>query len=116
MKSDFENQIEKRVAAHVREQMVEHDLGTNAMARKLKVQRSYISRLLNKSRGADAAFVARMHKELGISANVILDDNPPEQFWRLGPPPETMGNRPPSRRASPSSAHPTRQNAGSGGR
>ncbi len=105
VKSDFEKKVERRVAAHVRQQMVKRGLGTNGMARRLDVQKSYISRLLNDYRGADAAFVARMHLKLGMSADIILDEDPPAQFWADGPPPETMGGQVSLRRAPSPAAH-----------
>jgi hypothetical protein len=102
-KSAPELEVEKRIAAHVRRYMVQRRIGLSKLARRLEMHKGTVSKILWLDRGIDAYFVWAVHVRLHISADVLLEDDPDQEFFRPGPPaiPEGDGDTP---SAGPSAA------------
>lgn len=86
-------------------------MSAEAVGKLLGVDRSYISRWLNRSRGQteqggiSARIVYRMIKELQLDPEKLFFVDPPPRFWQVGLP---RGRDPDPEYASPTSPQPTR--------
>jgi len=90
-------EIDLRVAAHIRRLSQTRFGSTYALAKKIEADPSTLYKILSGSRGVGVDTLHRLHKVLGISADVFLDDDPDAKFWKPGPDEGRRGRRPAER-------------------
>lgn len=97
-KGEADLQTRRRIIANLREHMYKERLTAAAVSRMTKISEGALSRLLSEADlqlGID--ILVKIHRGLHISANAMLDRDPPAGFFRPGS--QTTG--PGSQKSSP---------------
>jgi hypothetical protein len=110
-KTPEDRELEARVCAHIRQQMVERRLGVNAMGRKLGMKGGTLSKILWGERGLGSGYIMTVHRALSIHGNILLDEDPPKRFYEPGPPAEVSEVGHPSGGTSAGATRPRRSKA-----
>ena len=69
-------ELEARVRAHIRREMVERHLGVNEAARRLGVNGGTLSRILNEERGFGSGFILKVQRAFSLPAKLLLEEAP----------------------------------------
>jgi hypothetical protein len=69
-------EIERRVRAHIRREMIERGIGVNAAGRKLGVAGGTLSKILNETRGFGSGFILRVQRAWAIPSKMLLEEDP----------------------------------------
>jgi hypothetical protein len=75
-KNPEDHEIERRVRAHIRREMVERQIGVNEAGRRLGVKEGTLSRILSESRGFGSGFILRVQRAFKIPAKMLLEEDP----------------------------------------
>jgi transcriptional regulator with XRE-family HTH domain len=115
-KNSEDLEIERRVRAYIREEMIERGIGVNEMGRRLGLKEGTLSRILSEQRGFGSGFILRTYRALKVKAVNFLESDPPARFMVVGVPDSpTPGASPSPAAASPSAAEPgTRKRTAAG--
>lgn len=82
--------IEERIRAHLRQQMFKRQINMSEAAERADYDNGAFSRVLNGKRGIGLGLVRKIIHGFGINALRLLEEDPPEPFFRVGshePPP-----------------------------
>jgi transcriptional regulator with XRE-family HTH domain len=79
--TDSDKQLRQRIAAHVRRLMHERGWKQSELADALGVSGALVSGLMNGGRMPGLQVVARLHRNLGVDVNELLDVDPPVWFF-----------------------------------
>lgn len=86
--------LDRRVVAHLRRLVHTRFRSGYRLAQAAKVAPSTLYKMFAGDRGVGIDVLKALHDNLGISADVFLDDDPPQQFWKPGPNENRRGRRP----------------------
>lgn len=75
-KNAEDHEIERRVRAHIRREMVEREIGVNEAGRRLGVGEGTLSKILNETRGFGSGFILRVQRAFKIPAKTLLEEDP----------------------------------------
>jgi hypothetical protein len=75
-KNAEDREIERRVRAHIRREMVERGLGVNEAGRRLGLGDGTLSKILNETRGFGSGFILRVQRAFKIPAKMLLEEDP----------------------------------------
>jgi hypothetical protein len=75
-KNAEDHEIERRIRAHIRREMVEREIGVNEAGRRLGVKEGTLSRILSESRGFGSGFILRVQRAFKIPAKMLLEEDP----------------------------------------
>lgn len=81
---DEDEVLRRRLAAHLRRLIFERGWNQARVAKELGVTTPTVSTILANKRGMGIDVFARLHKQLGVDANELLDSDPPERFFHAG--------------------------------
>ena len=69
-------ELERRVRAHIRREMVDRGLGVNEAGRRMRLGGGTLSRILNEERGFGSGFILRVQRAFNIPAKMLLEEDP----------------------------------------
>lgn len=94
MVAEDTDRLSHRLVAHMRQIMARHGWSRYALAKKIGVSSSHLTRCFLGERGVGIDVFYALHTKLHIEADVLLHDDPPERFWRPLPDESRPGRRP----------------------
>lgn len=75
-KNAEDHEIERRVRAHIRREMVDRGLGVNEAGRRLGLGDGSLSKILNETRGFGSGFILRVQRAFKIPAKMLIEEDP----------------------------------------
>ena len=84
MKTDIDLVVEARIRAHLRQQMQDREIHQTELARIAGIDNGNIKRILSGERGAGLGVVLRICDALKITPTRLLEQDPPDEFFRPG--------------------------------
>lgn len=75
-KKPEDHEIERRVRAHIRREMVERQIGVNEAGRRLGLGGGTLSKILSETRGFGSGFILLVQRAFKIPAKMLLEEDP----------------------------------------
>lgn len=69
-------EIERRVRAHIRREMVDRGIGVNEAGRRLGVSPGTLSKILSETRGFGSGFILRVQRAFSIPSKMLIEEDP----------------------------------------
>lgn len=81
-KAEIDIKVRRRIAAHLRRVREEGGYESDAaMAREAGLSRAAMNRALKGERTVGLDFLLAVHQRLGVSIDLLVDDDPPARFF-----------------------------------
>jgi hypothetical protein len=93
-KNAEDHEIERRVRAHIRREMVERGIGVNGAGRRLNVAPGSLSRILNETRGFGPGFILRVQRAFQIPSKMLIEEDPADPKLLEPGVPEPVAHKP----------------------
>jgi plasmid maintenance system antidote protein VapI len=80
-KSAEDLEVEARIRAHLRQQMLERRINIAELARRIRTNDGNVNRILQGGRGLGLGIAIRICRGLQITPTRLLEEDPPKKYW-----------------------------------
>lgn len=80
--ADLDLETKARIAAHLRRKMHELGLSKRGLAKQIGITPPSLVKILNATRNVGTAVLVKIHRNLHIDLNQLVDIDPPRRFFQ----------------------------------